>query len=286
MLIKKYILFFSFLALVSSCNKSSVKTDETIAAKTMLNVPYGSDPSEQMDIYLPANRTQTTTKAMIMVHGGAWSLQDKADFNQFVDTIRNRMPDYAIFNINYRLSAYPKNLFPTQELDTKAAVEFVYGNRSNYLVSDKFVMLGASAGAHLSLLQAYKYTGPVKIKAVVDFFGPTDMFDLYNNPGIVPAISIATIVGATPASNPLIYTQSSPINFVTNQSCPTIILQGGMDLLVNHVTQSEVLKAKLVTAGVINQYVYYPLADHGNWDNATFKDAFNNIQAFLAAHVL
>lgn len=286
MLMKKYILFISFIAVISSCKKTSTPTDETIAAKTMLNVSYGSDPLQKMDIYLPANRGTATTKVMIMVHGGAWSLQDKADFTQYVDTIRNRMPDYAIFNINYRLSAYPNNLFPTQELDTKAAVEFVYGNRSTYLVSDKFVMLGASAGAHLSLLEAYKYTGLVKIKAVVDLFGPTDMVDLYNNPGVVPASSIAVIVGATPTSNPVLYQQSSPINYVTNQSSPTIILQGGMDPLVNHVTQSEVLKAKLVTAGVINKYVYYPLADHGNWDNATFKDAFNNIQAFLTANVL
>ncbi|MBK7289650.1 MAG: alpha/beta hydrolase fold domain-containing protein [Chitinophagaceae bacterium] len=72
--------------------------------------------------------------------------------------------------MNYRLGALPaNNPFPTQELDIKTAVDFIYNNRADYLISDKYVLMGASAGGHLSLLHAYKYTNPVKIKAVVDF---------------------------------------------------------------------------------------------------------------------
>ena len=65
------------------------------------------------------------------------------------------------------------------------------------MISDKFVLLGASAGGHLSLLHAYKYTTPVKIKAVVDFFGPTDLVDMYNNPASIfaPPAAIAAVVG-------------------------------------------------------------------------------------------
>ena len=167
----------------------------------------------------------------------------------------------------------------------KAAVEFIYANRSTYLISDKFVLMGASAGGHLSLLQSYKYTSPVKVKAIVDFFGPTDMADMYNNPGAYPAISIALLLSGTPTTNPTMYQQSSPIFFSNASSCPTIILQGGLDPLVNPITQSLALKNKLTTAGVVNQYVLYPLGGHGDWDVATYTDAFNKIQAFLAANV-
>lgn len=280
---------FLFLFILSSCSKSESggSTGTTIAAKTMTNVSYGADPLQKMDIYLPENRSTAATKVIILIHGGAWISGDKSDFTAELDTLKKRIPDYAIININYRLGNVVTlaNPFPTQEMDVKAAVEFIYGNRNDYLISDKFVLMGASAGGHLALLQAYKYLAPVKIKAVVDFFGPTDMADMYNNPGAFSAASIALLMSGTPTTNPTLYQQSSPLTYATATSCPTIILQGGLDPLVNAIRQSEALKIKLTAAAAVNQYVYYPLGGHGGWDVATNTDAFNKIQAFLAANV-
>ncbi len=279
----------SFSLLLNSCSKSDSGNGSgtvTIVEKNMTNVSYGTDPMQKMDIFLPANRTTATTKVMILIHGGGWTTGDKADFTLYMDTLKKRIPDYAIFNLNYRLATFPaSNPFPTQELDVKAAVDFIYGNRSTYLISDKFVIMGASAGGHLALLQSYKYHTPANIKAVVDFFGPTDMVDMYNNPGAYSAAAIALLLSGTPTTNPTMYQQSSPLTFVNASSCPTIILQGGLDPLVNPTTQSLALKNKLTTAGVINQYVFYPLGGHGDWDAATNTDAFNKIQVFLAANV-
>ncbi len=273
----------------ASCNKSDDNggTGTTVAAKIINNEPYGTDPLQKMDIYLPAGRTTAATKVIILVHGGAWVSGDKSDFTtDIIDTLKKRIPDYAIFNINYRLGVFPAtNTFPTQELDVKAAVAYIYGNRTNYLISDKFVMMGASAGAHLSLLHAYKSPIPVKIKAVVDFFGPTDMVDMYNNPGTFSPASIALLLNGTPTTNLPLYQQSSPMTYATATACPTIILQGGFDPLVNATTQSLALKNKLTTAGVINEFVLYPFLGHGGWDVATNTDAFNKIQAFLTANV-
>jgi acetyl esterase/lipase len=280
-----------FLFLFASCSKSDTGSGSgttTVAEKTMPDVAYGTDALQKMDIYLPANRTTTSTKVIIYIHGGGWISGDKADLNGAgLDTLKKRFPDYAIFNLNYRLAAPPaSNAFPAQEMDIKAAVEFVYGNRASYLVSDKFVMVGGSAGGHLALLHAYKYQSPVKIKAVVDFFGPTDMVDMYNNPGSYSAAGIALLLSGTPATNPVLYQQSSPLTFATaSLACPTIILQGGLDPLVNATRQSEALKIKLTTAGVINQYVFYASQMHGPWDVATTTDALNKIAPFLAANV-
>lgn len=272
---------------LNACKKQDPGgNNPVVEAVVFPNVAYGSNALQNMDVYLPAGRNTTSTKSVIMIHGGAWTTGDKSNFLPFIDSLKKRLPGYAIFNINYRLSVYPNNLFPTQELDTKAAFEYIYNKRNEYGISDNFVLLGASAGGHLALLQAYKYNSPVKVKAVVDFFGPTDMTEMYNNPGQVPASSLALIVGTTPAINPTLYQQSSPINYVSaSTSCPTIILQGGMDPLVNPLTQSLRLKTTLQTAGVANQYVFYPDKGHGvDWDNATYFDAFNNIQQFLATY--
>jgi acetyl esterase/lipase len=280
-----------FLLMFASCSKSDDNgggSGTNVAEKIMPDVAYGTDPLQKMDIYLPANRTTSTTKVMIYIHGGGWISGDKADLNGAgLDTLRKRFPDYAVFNLNYRLAAIPAtNQFPAQEYDVKTAVEFIYNNRANYLVGDKFVMVGGSAGGHLALLHAYKYATPVKIKAVVDFFGPTDMVDMYNNPGSYPQSGIALLMNGTPTTNTSLYLQSSPLTFATAaNACPTIILQGDLDLLVNANRQSRILQTRLTTAGVINQYVPYPLLGHGPWNDATNTDALNKIQPFLAANV-
>jgi acetyl esterase/lipase len=286
------ILFAGTSILFASCNKDNneMPVEDNRNAKTILNVSYGTSAAQVMDVYLPGNRSVTSTKVMLLIHGGGWTSGDKNDplFSPFVDSIKRRLPEYAVFNINYRLSAPPLNLFPSQELDIKAATEFIYARRNEYGISDKFVFVGASAGAHLAMLQAYKYNSPVKAKAVVSFFGPSDLLDMYNNPvggNILISNTLAQTIGKTPAQDPLIYINSSPINFVTAGSAmPTILLHGGLDPLVNPL-QSLAVKTKLTASGIANQYILYPTGGHGDWNSTLYTDAFNNVQAFLALHM-
>jgi acetyl esterase/lipase len=281
-LVKYWFLLFSFAFVC--CQKGNDEVPSLLSEKTVLNASYGTDAAQKMDVYLPANRS-SSTKVLILIHGGGWNIGDKSDFTPYVDTLKRRLPGYAVFNINYRLATGTTNLFPTQENDIKAAIEYIFSKTNEYNISEKIVLLGASAGAHLSLLEAYKNTMPGKVKAVVDFFGPTDLIDMYNNPAspLAPAAALAAIVGATPLSNPTLYQQSSPINFVTAQSPPTIILQGGVDVLVSP-SQSLTLKNKLETLGVVNQYVFYPSENHG-WSGADLVDSFDKIAAFLTVNV-
>lgn len=280
-----------FSAMLLSCQKDNLGDgNTTVAAKIELNVAYAGSAAQVMDIYLPAGRSTLTTKVIILIHGGGWTEGDKNDplFAPFVDSIKRRLPDYAVFNVNYRLSATPLNLFPAQELDIKAATEFIYAKRNEFGISNKFVLVGASAGAHLAMLQAYKYNSPVKAKAVISFFGPGDLLDMYNNPAnnnpFIPQVMAQTI-GKTPAQDPLIYSNSSPVNFISNTSAmPTILLHGGLDPLVKP-EQSVAIKNKLSIVGIASEYVLYPAGGHGDWNAATYTDAFNKIQTFLSLQV-
>lgn len=272
-------LFLSFCLLLS-CKKN----ETTVAAQTTLNVHYGTDSRQVMDVYLPANRTASSTPVLILIHGGGWSSGDKSDFTQFVDTLKRRLPQYAVFNITYRLAGSGVNLFPAQEQDVKQCIEYIYNNRTKYQVSDRFALMGASAGGHLSLLQAYKYTSPVKIKAVVDLFGPTELTQLYNNPpSILIPLLLLNVTGTTPTLTPAIYQQSSPYNYVAAGSTPTLIIQGGMDDVVP-AWQSTILRDKLQSAGVPNVFVLYPSGGHGDWDQATYADAFLHMEQFLKTY--
>lgn len=268
--------------LVIACKKES--SDNNNPEQSYTDVSYGSNALQKMDVYLPANRDTTSTKLMILIHGGAWIEGDKADFTANINAIKKLLPEYAFANINYRLSSSGQNKFPAQEDDVKAAVLFLLSKRAEYKFSNKVVLLGASAGAHLALLQGYKHTDIITPKAIVSYFGPTDLAYLYNHPGnsLVPSL-LKNIVGYTPTQNALIYTNSSPINFVTNKSAPTILLQGDADILVP-VDQAYLLKNKLNTAGVTNQVIVYPGEQHG-FTAATMDHSIDKIISFLKANV-
>lgn len=282
---------FLFVVLLSvffvACKKEDEPADpQPLPEQTMMNVSYASnDTAQRMDVYLPAGRTTTTTKAIVIVHGGAWISGDKTEMNPFIPVIKQRLPEYAIFNINYRLAALPSsNIFPTQENDMKAALNFIVNKASEYKFNtDKLCLLGASAGGHLVLLQAYKNATP-KVKAVVDLFGPTDMAGLYTAyaPNPLNQLGIQLLMSGTPATNAALYQSSSPINYVSAQSQPTLILHGTADPIVPYV-QSTTLKTKLETSGVYVKMVTYTGAGHGDWNTATYDDAYNQIVSFLQA---
>ncbi|MEO8770347.1 MAG: alpha/beta hydrolase [Ferruginibacter sp.] len=283
---KKSFVVISFIVVLFAACKKTDTTDSSVALQTnFTNVAYGTDPAQVMDIYLPPNRSTTHTNVLIMIHGGSWSGGDKTDFISYIDTIQYRFPTYAIFNINYRLATGIFNLFPTQENDVRSAVAFIYSKRADYKISDNYAILGASAGGHLALLEAYKDTTPIRIKTVIDFYGPADMTAMYNNPTFPGGqIPIFNVVGTTPQLDSLLYAQSSPINFITPRVAPTIILHGGSDIVVRH-EQSDSLAAHLDSANVITRYVFYPTQNHGWTNNDTLKNSFNEIQTFVNAHM-
>ena len=278
----KLILYLFVVLSLVSCSKNV--TADTTDAQKISNVSYGTDARQKMDIYLPADRNSSTTPLVILIHGGGWSGGDKQDFGLFIIELQKRLPGYAIANINYRLASNNNNLFPTQENDVKAAVEFLLNRSGEYKISKQLVLIGASAGAHLSLLHSYKHNTNSTIKAVISLFGPTELVSLYNSPPnpSIPLL-LAGVTGGTPASHATIYQQSSPYNFVSAKSSPTLLFHGGNDPLVP-ASQSTQLKDKLAANGVVNQYIFYPSEGHG-WTGPNLTDTFNKIEVFLKQQI-
>ena len=264
-----------------ACKKEGQEKEQPLAAQSINDLSYGTDGAQKMDVFLPANRTTASTKAIVVIHGGGWITGDKADMNPYLPAIKQQLPEYAIFNINYRLGT-ALTIFPAQENDVKAAVNFILNKAGEYKFNaSKMVLLGASAGGHLALLQGYKQTSP-KVKAVVSLFGPTDIAALYNGypMGSLTQQALQVLLSGTPLSNPALYQSSSPVSFVAGDNPPTLLLHGTADPIVP-IAQSSTLKTKLETAGVSVKMVTYQNAGHGDWDPATFTNAYAEIASFL-----
>lgn len=288
---RQLIVICSLVLLFASCNRDSLTPTpptEVLKPVSYSDVSYGTQELQKMDIYLPGGRSADSTKTIVVIHGGAWIDGDKSEMTFVVDSIRRRSPKFAFINLNYRL-AYngASNVFPSQELDVKAAIEYYLAKSTEYAVSKDLIVLGASAGAHLALLHSYKNDPEKHVKAVVDFFGPTDLVAMWNEGALqlfdIIQLGLIIVTGKSYTDDPAIYTQSSPINFITPQSPPTIALQGELDDIVNP-DQTTMLIDKLNSKGVSNQFVSYPNEGHG-FSDAGNTDALNKIIPFLALHV-
>ncbi|HEX6335029.1 MAG TPA: alpha/beta hydrolase [Flavisolibacter sp.] len=273
------------MTIINACQGKLNMTpaDSYLPEQHLLNISYGKDTLQRMDAYLPAGRNAAQTKSLVLIHGGGWTSGSKSDLTAYIDSLKKRLPDYAIFNINYRL-VNGGNLFPSQEMDVKSAVEHIKENAAEYAISaDKMVLLGASAGGHLAMLHAYKYKEP-SVRAVINFFGPADLVTMYRKPWhpMVP-FALQMITGTTPSVNAQLYHESSPVHYVSSTSAPTLIFHGSRDPVVD-ISQSRILKKKLEAAGVHHELVVYPGQRHG-WYGATLSNSFDRIEGFLRATV-
>ncbi|HYH14654.1 MAG TPA: hypothetical protein VD794_05530, partial [Flavisolibacter sp.] len=80
---KSLITLLFLMSLFTSCDKSSGNSSKNAivqaTSETKLNVAYGTDSAQRMDIYLPAGRNNTT-KVLVLIHGGGWASGDKSEF--------------------------------------------------------------------------------------------------------------------------------------------------------------------------------------------------------------
>jgi acetyl esterase/lipase len=277
------ILALTLALLVSFCSKKDIGKGEPSGTDSLpevsyLNLNYGNDAQQKLDVYLPAGRG-AKTRMLIIIHGGGWTAGDKSDFDSYITEFQNRLPGYAFANLNYRLATSSGNYFPTQENDILAAITYLKSKSADYHISTDFVLLGISAGAHLALLQGYKHNDVLQPKGIVSFFGPVDLEQLYvNSDQSIPTV-LRTITNATLSANPDLFKESSPINYVTSASAPTLMLHGDKDVLVP-IEQAYMLRDKLLDVGVTNKLVVYPGQGHG-WIGDDLIDSFEQVEGFV-----
>jgi len=122
-----------------------------VPGKALRDIPYGSDPRQRFDVYLPA---QTTSNAPVifMVHGGGWRTGGKAE----TAVVENKVPyftgrGYLLISINYRMLPDADPL--AQARDVALALAAAQGKAATWGGDpQRFILMGHSAGAHLVAL--------------------------------------------------------------------------------------------------------------------------------------
>ena len=118
------------------------------------DVPYGSDPRQRMDVYVPTGLAASAVRAPVifMVHGGGWRHGDKAMGRVVQEKVARWVPlGFVLISVNYRL--LPETPVAVQERDVQAALMAAQQRASSWGGdASRFILMGHSAGAHLVAL--------------------------------------------------------------------------------------------------------------------------------------
>ncbi len=193
----------------------------------------------KLDIYRPRNHSKACP-VLLQVHGGGWTIGTK---NQGIPLmIRMAAQGWICFSITYRLS--PQAVFPDHVIDCKRAVGWIKKYGMEYGADPNFIVItGGSSGGHLSALTALTPNQPefqpgfehveTTVQGCVASYGIYD----FESPFEVPknkaqANLLKMIMRSTPQSEPKKYRQASPIQRISKNAPPFMILQGDADALV------------------------------------------------------
>lgn len=259
------------------CKEKTINLSKDITFDKQMDVSYGDDPEQKMDLYIPKNRDSVKT-IFIIIHGGGWKAGKKSDLTSFTLSMMKRFPQSAFANINYRLATETRFGLPNQTDDIQNAIDYLVGIAP---IKSKFVLLGNSAGGHLAMLYSYKFNDNFKIKAVVNIVGPSDLSDSnfknYSDYTFVENHLVNPV--AAPACIPKI-AFASPIKSIDENSPPTISFYGNNDQIIP-LSQKGILDSALNKNGVLNESFEFP-GGHLDWmneKNAPFL--INKIDEFL-----
>ena len=284
-MIKQLIIFSAVITLFVSCNDKEVVPADLVE-ETIYEIEYGDNPQQRLDLYLPADRTEAT-KLVVFIHGGGWNTGDKSDFTVILSALQDN--DFAIANVNYRFADAAAGItLEDLAADIRTALDFLISKSSNFVFSpEKIIITGHSAGGHLALYTAYHNNADNAIKAVVSLAGPTDVTNEYFQINTDLNLAVQNMTGTTFEADSTAWANASPVNYVTATVPPTLMQYCGLDFTVP-ASQGEILKAKLIEAGVEYQYQFYPFYSH---DMGTIffggylpDDVKSHLLAFIADH--
>lgn len=243
----------------------------------------GNKPME-LDLYRRSS-TPVFSPVVVMIHGGSWQGGSRGDLAALNYYLAAR--GYIVASLAYRFAPAHPHPAATDDVNTALAYLKVNGARLG-LDTTRTVLIGRSAGAQLALLSAYTLNDPA-IRGVVSLYGPSDQVFGYVNPTNPRVLNSTQILEqflqGTPATARNAYASSSPVNFVSSSTVPSLLIHGTRDELV-FSRQSELLAERLAQARRPHLYLELPWATHGcdyNFSGPCGQLSTYAIERFLAA---
>jgi acetyl esterase/lipase len=286
-----FIAFWSFTATLHSQQQKDWAETASFDYGVAADITYGTfnNTPVHLDVW-SRNGLTAPAPTLFYIHGGGWVFGSKnGAVNLFLPYIER---GWNVVNVEYRMAS--NSPAPAAVEDVRCALRWVYRNAAAYHIdTTKIVATGHSAGGHLALMVGMlpSNTGldsacpvdgtepPLKVAAIVNWYGISDVADLLQGPDM-KTYAVAW-VGSQPLANEAAK-RVSPLTYVRPGLPPILTVHGDHDPTVPY-TQSVRLHKALTAAGDTNQLVTIPGGSHGSFSPEQTAEAFRQIWKFLDA---
>jgi acetyl esterase/lipase len=199
---------------------------------------------------------------VIVIHGGSWRNGDSHQLPELNTVLAEA--GYNVAAINYRKVPQSQSPAPVEDLHT--ALSYLRSNAASLHINpDALVLLGRSAGGQIALMGGYTMQD-MGVKGVISYYGPADMIWGYQNPANLRIYNSCQVLedymGGSYSQKPARYAAGSPIEFVSPNSVPTLMIYGVPDVYVSY-HHSTRLSKKLTQYHVPHYLLTLPWATHG-----------------------
>ena len=265
---------------------AATKVPEGVEVLRDLEYAQAKGVSLKLDLYRPSAKPSAPMPLVIWVHGGGWSNGSKANCPAAWLATKG----YAVASLDFRL--LPEHPWPAQIEDPVAALRWLRQESGKYgFDAERSAAMGGSSGGHVVALWGTLTLPPGdKVKAVVDWYGPTDLLTMPPNVlsekrtrAELAKANGALLLGGVVMDQPEKAKAVSALHQVSKDDVPFLIMHGAADTSVP-VDQSERLHTALKAAGVESTLKLLPGVGHGGkeFDSAESRTL---ILTFLDKHL-
>lgn len=241
----------------------------------------------KLDVYSLGGKTGPVP-TVILIHGGGWVVGTKE--GAALQVLPYLEMGCSVVNVEYRLARVA--LAPAAVEDCRLALRWVFKNAKTYgFDTGRIVVTGGSAGGHLALMTGmldstagFDYpkswdqdNPPMKVAAIVNWFGITDVADMLSGPD--KQTYAASWIGSQPDPEKLAE-RVSPLTYVRKGLPPIFTVHGDHDELVAY-SQAVRLNKALEKADVPHKFVTIPGGHHGGFTRDQMTMIYAAIRDFL-----
>lgn len=221
----------------------------------------------KLDIWLPS-KTKATTPLVFFCHGGGWISGFRNQPNNVSWCKYLASKGFAVASIDYRYGY--RNTMEDILLDYTDALNYVRSNSKRLAINkNNIILMGLSAGGHLSLLYSTYHTfnknkkAMSGVKGVVAYYAPSDLNDIFisENKSIFARFSTSQTLKGLPTEKEEIYNYYSPINWASEDMIPCLIVHGKLDKVVPF-SSSEKFVSRLKQLNIKNSFLVHKKGGH------------------------
>ena len=214
-----------------------------VSIKEGIVIGEGGGRSLEADVFLPPLE-EKNRPAVLFIHGGGWIEGDRSQLRGY-GILLARLGFVCMCN-SYRLSN--ESIWPAQIQDVNCAIRYLRANATDLgLDPDRIGVSGNSAGGHLSLMAAATNYDQIfegeggnnevssEIKAVCAIYPPTTIRQLE----MVNPLENAFLMLMGKEAKKGDYDKASPLNYVTEDYPPCMLIHGSTDSVVRLKDSTE-----------------------------------------------